>query len=462
MKSALLLLTILFSFTQTAQVRLNNVDRVKNPASGITETSVMNQMQMSQWKPQAPTPPCLRDSSRIHDDGLGTLNLYRYSYTSNGLLAVTNCTQYSATDTSYFLFTDSYTAANMLSQRLSQIKQGQNWVNFYLTTYTYNPSNKCTRQKNFTWDASFNGWTDDNEFLYTYDNTQHLISSQLNIVINNAPIAPYGLITYSYNTASQVIREVGCSWFANAWLNNSETINAYANAQAVLPSVETTSVWDSINQAWKPWMKINSVSSGTAMSSFTVQMWQLAGNTWTNNTKRDFSYDASGRNTLDILYNWNNGWSPLTRNTTTLSPSAYYVTLIESYNQNNWENVRTINRKYNSSDQLVREYHEQWNFPGWATVYDQYEFYDCTTIGLPKVADIPEPQIWPNPTGSRLHIQSNSSTIHYRVMDLQGRSLLEGEGVDPELNMEALSAGVYLIKVQNSDGHAFVRRIIRQ
>lgn len=65
--------------------------------------------------------------------------------------------------------------------------------------------------------------------------------------------------------------------------------------------------------------------------------------------------------------------------------------------------------------------------------------------------------IYPNPTVDRLQISGLSPKIKfsYRVLDIWGKELVESES--PDINVEKLSSGIYILELKSSKGSKFVR-----
>jgi|GEM_PF-1550637 hypothetical protein len=73
--------------------------------------------------------------------------------------------------------------------------------------------------------------------------------------------------------------------------------------------------------------------------------------------------------------------------------------------------------------------------------------------------------LFPNPAEKAISIQSSNPVVAYRVFDLTGRELL-AEKVNAansfEIDLTTLQSGVYLITVQDKQGYAITRSVIKQ
>ena len=72
-------------------------------------------------------------------------------------------------------------------------------------------------------------------------------------------------------------------------------------------------------------------------------------------------------------------------------------------------------------------------------------------------------QIYPNPVGDILYIQleKNIESVDYTVYNPSGKAIIQGafQGLNQELSLESLSAGMYIIELKSADMHKFHRVI---
>lgn len=93
-----------------------------------------------------------------------------------------------------------------------------------------------------------------------------------------------------------------------------------------------------------------------------------------------------------------------------------------------------------------------------------YEHNPDSDLGFQTVTNLPHVHIYPNPAVSQLHIATGKQERHYYcILDLSGRRIKDGvfDGAGHVLDLSHLSAGQYLLYVQNAAGNA-VRKFIRQ
>lgn len=70
-------------------------------------------------------------------------------------------------------------------------------------------------------------------------------------------------------------------------------------------------------------------------------------------------------------------------------------------------------------------------------------------------------ELFPNPASDILHIRTNGFTLsHIRMIDLQGRVLLNEDGDRHEIDVTSLPAGMYLLQLGASDGSYVNRKMV--
>jgi polyhydroxybutyrate depolymerase len=82
----------------------------------------------------------------------------------------------------------------------------------------------------------------------------------------------------------------------------------------------------------------------------------------------------------------------------------------------------------------------------------------CATNGLSDQIELSSMSIFPNPTTKELYIEK-SGTWHFEIMDQFGKVLLSGNE-QTEIRLEALTTGIYWIKVFDEQG-CFLQRIVK-
>jgi hypothetical protein len=72
--------------------------------------------------------------------------------------------------------------------------------------------------------------------------------------------------------------------------------------------------------------------------------------------------------------------------------------------------------------------------------------------------------IYPNPTSGRIHIALEENAIHCQIMDLMGNILLETTPSNSvfDLDLGGWPSGMYMVKVQMSEGKTSWKKVVKQ
>lgn len=78
---------------------------------------------------------------------------------------------------------------------------------------------------------------------------------------------------------------------------------------------------------------------------------------------------------------------------------------------------------------------------------------DCSTLGTSAVVKT-KMQVYPNPTKGLLYLKSTENVVTIEIFDLSGRKVMETKPnqKDSQINIERLSAGMYMMKTQTKAG----------
>ncbi|MBF8458054.1 T9SS type A sorting domain-containing protein [Kaistella sp. G5-32] len=87
---------------------------------------------------------------------------------------------------------------------------------------------------------------------------------------------------------------------------------------------------------------------------------------------------------------------------------------------------------------------------------------DCTTLTTTALTKT-KMQIYPNPTKSMLYLKSPQNVLNIEIYDGTGRKVMETKPnqKDPSINLETLSAGMYMMKTRTTEGEE-VYKIIKK
>lgn len=70
-------------------------------------------------------------------------------------------------------------------------------------------------------------------------------------------------------------------------------------------------------------------------------------------------------------------------------------------------------------------------------------------------------KVYPNPTTSQIHIDSNKNNLSFELFDMNGKRILETQNRD--INLSELSRGIYFLNITNIENNQFVtKKVIRE
>lgn len=69
--------------------------------------------------------------------------------------------------------------------------------------------------------------------------------------------------------------------------------------------------------------------------------------------------------------------------------------------------------------------------------------------------------LYPNPANSVIHLQTDKTMSHYRIINSVGQTVDAANIVKPQLNLSALPKGTYLLRVTFSDGTLGYKRLVK-
>jgi Secretion system C-terminal sorting domain len=83
-----------------------------------------------------------------------------------------------------------------------------------------------------------------------------------------------------------------------------------------------------------------------------------------------------------------------------------------------------------------------------------------TPVEEPRQA--PKLTLWPNPVRDMLYFATENEIKTLEVFDAQGRAAMTAQSGDKQLDMRALPAGMYTVRVVDGKGRAVVRQVTKQ
>lgn len=126
--------------------------------------------------------------------------------------------------------------------------------------------------------------------------------------------------------------------------------------------------------------------------------------------------------------------------------------------------VGSLDTNFCSYDSQGRKINDPWPtpFPSGGFDLDAVGVHD-TSVGWTSLSAKEKLRIFPNPCQDFIQIQCNRKDyIHYKLMDLQGKVLMEGQTNEEnyKISVQNFHSGVYILQLQNTDFHISKKIVI--
>ncbi|MBN2775673.1 MAG: T9SS type A sorting domain-containing protein, partial [Prolixibacteraceae bacterium] len=406
---------------------------------------------------------------------------------------------------------ESYAFSDELNRRIPDTRD----------SYEYDASGYIMVYHNYEWDTLVTaGWVEKYKMVYTY-NAGHQVTQMIIYFWDDdaAALVTGSKILYTYNTVGQVTLETNYGWDTdlNDWSLFSKTENVYSGGNMVKSEY-------SINMGEDMWMLFyryeytyngNGDVTQEIISSLNYMTFSL-----TYSGKDVYTYNASGDNTLVQSYDWDAGtgsWINSSKEEYTFNGSHYQLTYkyytwsndpqswvaseMEEYtydvhgnltsmvfydgiNGNEWiQNSKTevtYNTSYSGSQILYpyiysyfdalenignmvtvvtdsRWENNQWVFDTKANYY--YSSVNVTEAPLNREQIL---SVYPNPTNNFINIETGGNDLHVvSLYNLTGEQIMKKQFSSKiRLQVENLSHGIYLLKIESENAPAQVEKVV--
>ena len=95
----------------------------------------------------------------------------------------------------------------------------------------------------------------------------------------------------------------------------------------------------------------------------------------------------------------------------------------------------------------------------YAQIESDLEFTLTEIESLPVEDDI---KVFPNPSSGRLSFQKGERIKHWRMMDLSGKVLMEGDQGVKELDLSGFQNGIYLFQLETPEQNKVVKIVLEK
>lgn len=338
--------------------------------------------------------------------------------------------------------------------------------------YTYDANDHLLYYQFQTGDA-VNGWTNSNQYTYTYDATGNELTyleekwNGSNWVTNWSTLRVYdangNLLTvtglgfrqlYSYNAQNLLETKTYQELSNGNWVNNSRQLYAYS------PNVimETIEYW--VNGAWVTAERYsNTYDANENIIEVLYESWN--GNSWVNGYRTARNYNVNGLLQQALTENWaGNSWVNSSLEAYTYDANQNLIFWISS----NWDagawkgSLRQFNG-FDAKNNFIHARLELWNDTDWSLIsYGRLYYAEFVATQAPEFTVF---DVFPNPASTSITIKSEGFD-HAMIFDQQGGLVrtqrLQGQS-EETLLLGNLPAGNYILQVVGKDGNSGAKPI---
>lgn len=331
-----------------------------------------------------------------------------------------------------------YNNNGAFSEKIWLSYNGNSWDTTYKNTYTYNANNKLINilSEQYT----LTGWEVYARDTTSYDNNGNKILEELQIwdTISNTWTYAQGSQkhTYTYDVNNYLITKLTENWNTNN--SGFENINQYlfTNNSNGLPFETLFQIWSSVN--WYDMDKDSSIYDANSKIIENYRRYRHTGgmDQWGMTYKETFTYSASGK-------------------------LSEFLSQTYNLTSNIYENGGRIESFYNSDDNLVKEWEQNWDTltTSYKIAKETLHYYSIDTATVSIKNNKPNKfHIYPNPCKNQLFIQTDlasNENCKVFIYDITGKELTSNtfnkNTNTTILNTENLVQGVYFIKIESSN-----------
>lgn len=341
-----------------------------------------------------------------------------------------------------------YNLRNQMTEATYQDWLTSAYVNNQREQYSYDAQGNVALQTYQTWNGT--AWVTQSSYRITSTyNAANVVTGRvyedLNTITNLWQ--PDGRITFTLNASNQWTEAIYQEWSNGAYVNDERTHNiTWYDWSKMLPSYLEEQEW--VNGAWVNNQR-STITYQPNGSNVEVQQQFTAPNTWVNDDRITITYDNFGNLILDQVESWN-------------SSSVWVINGAD----------RTL-LSYTAGNQVRRAVEQ-----GYDTSLNRYvnstvtTYASFITLGTRRASGLEAAAtLHPNPTASSTTISlrgvREQGLVQAEVLNTLGQvvqtlSVRSQQGaISQEINLAALPAGVYSVRLHTSEG-TVAKRVVKQ
>ena len=303
------------------------------------------------------------------------------------------------------------------------------WENWLHYLYSYDSAGNRSELQTWTWECGEEKWTNEFHYYYSYDSGNRLSTTTLYVwKRGTSEWAKREFTSNEYDPKGQLARSILQTPYNKEWVNHR--LREYSYDQTGRKTLETEAFWN------------------------------MEGQQWDNNSKSTWKFDRWGNQLENVFYNWESQkkqWVGVYRTTNSYTGEGNGDTCrYEMYDsRKGWypfENTLYV-PYLNKMEQLG----------GFLTskVVVHYSIIGTDAITRHTETDL---QCYPNPAQDFIRIRIDGATLlHCQLWDASGRIVAESRPCSGEttLSLSNLPKGAYILRCQTSS-ETIIRTVLKQ
>lgn len=323
------------------------------------------------------------------------------------------------------------------------------WVGDWKYVYTYDASGNRDRETSYIWDNDINQWIANYKTDFTYDsyrNETDEIQYNWNEDLNQWDISTTYKHEYLYDNNGNITQKTDQALYVgfDQWFYTGKTQYTY-NASG-FQTLEINYNWDMINNDWIFSYKYENSDDMTLSIEYN---WDEDINQWTNSYKYSYSFNANGDLVEEVDYEWdgvNNQW------------------IGESKSEYSFNNSHTINDlilPFEGIEHSFKHMFTAGNSYEWNTMLSQWDYlerftfnYSETNISSASNISLVELQTYPNPATDFVTIDLDDAIkpVLIELFDIQGKKVIsELLPINKQISVKQLKSGMYFYAIKQND-----------
>jgi len=342
-----------------------------------------------------------------------------------------------------------YDANHNLTNVLSQIWDGSQWVNSRQTMATYDAANNQTSWSSQTWNGSV--WVNTEQILSTYDAKNNL-TIELGQDWNGSAWVNYAQNINTFDASNNCTGQVSQKWDGSTWVNTGHGVSSY--------DVHNNRI-SYLNQKWDLGAWVNSslcnytYDAGNNLISYLVEKWTV--DAWVNSSLTTCSYNVNNNQTGSLYQRWIGGaWVTYGQSTYTYNVNNKLTKVLDqNWNGSVWVNSGLLVFTYDANNFRQSLTGKYWDSAGVKIMGGDSTFYYYHTIlGISdRMAQTGNLTVYPNPASNYLTIETSGVQTpgSVSIITMDGRQLITFQitQIKTRCNISSLPGGVYLVRLNN-------------